>query len=191
MDKSKTELALLIQHFEVHNRTEGKSPRTCEWYMEVLGLFSAWLKDQGMATSLSNIGETEVRRFILHLQEKPGIKGPISTHTIANRVWALRAFFAWVHRKGYTQNHILENLKVPKTKEVIIEPLTRKEIVRMFAAINPRTSMGSRNTALISLFLDAGLRLSECATLLDKDVHLDDRYVKVQGKGNKERPQTQ
>ena len=68
MDKSKTELALLIQHFEVHNRTEGKSPRTCEWYMEVLGLFSAWLKDQGMSTSLGDIGEAH---FVpLNLSEK-------------------------------------------------------------------------------------------------------------------------
>ena len=39
MYKSRSDLSVLMQHFEVHNRTEGKSPRTVGWYNEVLGLF--------------------------------------------------------------------------------------------------------------------------------------------------------
>ncbi|MCH8988223.1 MAG: hypothetical protein IIA92_05385 [Chloroflexi bacterium] len=44
IDKSKTDLSVLIQHFEVHNKTEGKSPRTVGWYNEVLGMFIKWLR---------------------------------------------------------------------------------------------------------------------------------------------------
>ena len=93
MDKSKTDLSVLKQHYEVHNRTEGKSPRTVGWYNEVLGLFMRWLGEDGSSTAIGDIDENTVRRFILHIQERPGIKGHASTHTVANRVRALKAFF--------------------------------------------------------------------------------------------------
>ena len=53
--------------------------------------------------------------------------------------------------------------------------------------MNPNTALGARNTALYSLMLDTGLRLSEVATLQEADVHIEERYAKVMGKGSKER----
>jgi hypothetical protein len=67
MDKSNVDLSVLIQHFEVHNCTEGKSPRTVGWYNEVLGMFLRWLKDEGLPTALRDIGEPEVRQFIMYI----------------------------------------------------------------------------------------------------------------------------
>ena len=68
-----------------------------------------------------------------------------------------------------------------------IEILTEEEIKRIFSSINPNTAMGARNTAIYSLMLDTGLRLTEVVTLKYRDVHLGERYVKVLGKGDKER----
>lgn len=187
MDKSGIDLSVLTQHFEVHNRTEGKSPRTVGWYNEVLNMFLKWLKEEGKPTDLKSIGATEVRQFILYIQSKPRAKGSMSTHTVANRVRALKAFFAWLHRKGYTKEDVLKDVHQPKTLEQVIEPLTQEEIDRIYAAINPNTALGARNTAIVSLLLDAGLRLSEAVSLKESDVHLEDRYVKVLGKGSKER----
>ncbi|MCH8802276.1 MAG: site-specific integrase [Chloroflexi bacterium] len=99
MDKSSTDLSVLKQHFEVHNRTEGKSPGNLGWYNEVLGLFIRWLNEDGSSTAIWDNDENTVRRFILHIQAKPGINGPMSTHSVANRVRALKAFFAWLGRK--------------------------------------------------------------------------------------------
>ena len=53
--------------------------------------------------------------------------------------------------------------------------------------MNVKTMIGSRNTALLSLMLDTGVRLSEAAGLGEGDVHIEDRYIKVMGKGFKER----
>jgi len=75
MDKSQTDISVLIHHFEVHNRTEGKSPRTVEWYNQVLGMFYRWLTKEGLSTSLGSIREQEARRFVLYIQGKPGLKG--------------------------------------------------------------------------------------------------------------------
>ena len=94
MDKLNIDLRRLKEHFDVHNRTENKSPRTVGWYNEVLGMFIKWLGEHGFSTNLGSVGESEVRQFILYIKEKPGINGPMSSHSVSNRVRALRAFFS-------------------------------------------------------------------------------------------------
>ena len=111
----------------------------------------------------------------------------MSSHTVYNRVNALRSFFAWLGKRRYTNGNVLTDLKQPKTARLIIEPLTTEEIGKVFAEINANTSIGARNAALISLMLDTGLRVSEVADLEEGDVHLEEQYVKVMGKGGKER----
>ena len=183
MNPEKLELSELVDKFLVHKRSE----RTVEWYQQALGLFQAWLEEEGMSTRLDDLGEDEMRLFILHLKGRPGLRGPASSHTVNNRVRAMRAFFNWLYEKDYTECHRLLKVRPPKPRELEIEILTDEEIDRIFAAINPGTVLGARNTAIFSLMLDAGLRLTEVVTLKHRDVHLDKRYVKVLGKGDKER----
>ena len=187
MDDAGIPLAQLKRIFEVHNVTEGKSPYTVKWYNDVLNLFIRWLESSGKSTLLSDITEMDVREYILHIMRQPGVRGPVSSHTVSNRVRAIRAFFAWLARTGYTDTHLLQNLKVPKTAQRIVEPLTRDEVERLFSCMNSSTIVGARNTALLSLMLDTGIRLSETAGLGVFDVHIEDRYIKVMGKGFKER----
>ena len=187
MEKGTINLSRLIKHFESFNRSEGKSPRTLEWYTYVLEFFHDWLEESGMSTALKDIGEEEVREFVLYLQERRVNGRLLSSHTVANRVRGLKGFFSWLGRQRYTEVNVLEKLKVPKTDEKLVEPLTPKEVDRLFSAINAKSALGARNSAMVALFLDAGLRLSELTNLKEEDVHLDDRYIKVMGKGSKER----
>ena len=188
MDSTTTDLATVKKHFELHNKTDGKSERTVGWYNEVLGLLLRWLQNQSRPTTLDTIDEMVVREFIADLQRRPGSKSTtMSSHSIYNRVNALRSFFGWLHRQGYTDRHVLEGLKQPRTSKLVIEPLNQDEIDRIFTAINPDTILGARNTAIVTLMVDAGLRLSEVASLKLEDVHLESRYVKVMGKGASER----
>jgi integrase/recombinase XerD len=99
----------------------------------------------------------------------------------------MRAFFNWLYEKDYTECHRLLKVRPPKPRELEIEILTDEEIERTFASINPHTVLGARNTAIYSLMLDTGLRLTEVVTLKYQDAHLDNRYVKILGKGDKER----
>ena len=187
MEKGNIDLSRLIKHFESFNRSEGKSPRTLEWYTYVLEFFRHWLEEGGLSTALKDLGEDEVRDFILYLQERQVNGRLLSSHTVANRVRGLKGFFSWLGRQGYTKLNLLEGLKVPKTDEKVVEPLTAMEVDRLFSAINAKSALGARNSAMVALFLDAGLRLSELANLKEEDVHLDDRFIKVMGKGSKER----
>ena len=129
-----------------------------------------------------------IREFLLDLQGRPGSRGrTMSSHSMYNRVNALRSFFAWLYRKGYSKQHILEGLRQPRTAKLVIEPLSQDDIDRIFSAINPDTALGARNSAIVSLMLDTGLRLSEVSNLKEHDVHFENRFVKVMGKGSIER----
>ena len=146
----KLDLGKLSERFEVHNRSDGKSSRTVEWYNQTLDIFAGWLAEEEMSNCLDDIGEDEVRLFVLHLQGRKGLWSDASSHTVNNRVRALRGFFNLLYRQGYTECHRLENLKPPKVWQKEIEILTDDEIERVFASVNPNTAMGARNTAIYS-----------------------------------------
>ena len=82
MDKSNIDISVVISHFEIHNRSEGKSPRTVQWYNEMLDMFYRWLKDEGLPTTLGSVGEMEARRFVLYIQKRPGLKGATATNQL-------------------------------------------------------------------------------------------------------------
>lgn len=67
MSATNTELTLVMNHFDVHNRTEGKSERSCLWYQEVLSMFRKWLAANGLSTAMAEASELTVRQFILDL----------------------------------------------------------------------------------------------------------------------------
>ncbi len=188
MDRSHTELSVLKHHYQVHNRTEGKSPCTVEWYDEVLGFLLRWPNEAGRPTNLGAIDEMVIREFLLYLKGRPGTKGPtMASSTMYNRVNALKSFFSWLHRQEYTKENLLSKLKLPKVTQQIIEPLTPDEVAAIFRMMPTNTPWGARDGAIVSLMLDSGVRLSELANLKEADVHLEDQWVKVLGKGSKER----
>ena len=150
------ELGALAKEFELHNRSEGKSPRTVQWYNDVLDLFEGWLESEDMSTGLADLGSKEVRQFILHLQERPGLRGPASSHTVNNRVRALRAFFSWLHRQGYTEENKLKGVRPPKVQSKVIDILTDSEIAAVFAALNTGALSGGALSRHI--LPDAGYR---------------------------------
>jgi site-specific recombinase XerD len=187
MDKSTTQLADLVYYFDTFNRSEGKSPSTLRWYRQTLGLFLGWLIETGRATTLGDTGEYVVREFILWLQERRVNGHKLTVPTVNSWVRALRAFFNWLYQEGYTDSHLLERLRPPPVPRVMVDTLSDEEIASILASLDRSTMAGSRNTAILVLFLDTGLRLSELVGLKTKDIHMEDQYVKVMGKGSKER----
>ena len=94
MASRKLDLTTLILQFEVHNRSEGKSSATVAWYNEALEFLLRWLQEEGMSTLLEDLGEEEVRQFVLYFQTRKGNRGFVSSNTVNNRVRAFRAFFS-------------------------------------------------------------------------------------------------
>ena len=187
MEKRNIQLQDLIRYFDTYNRSDGKSPSTLRWYNQALNMFLGWLIETGRPTTLGSIDEDTVREFILWFQERLVHGHKIKVPTVNNRVRALRAFFNWLYHKGYTETHLLQDIKPPRLPQVMVDTLSDEEIASIMASLDRSTVTGSRNAAILALLLDAGLRLAELVGLKAQDVHLEDQYVKVMGKGSKER----
>jgi site-specific recombinase XerD len=176
------ELEKLVMHFAQSNRAEGKSPKTIAWYSDMIYGFIRFLADTGRGSVLANFDITIVREFIIHEQERG-----LSAFSVQDKVRALRAFASWLYRENYTTDQVLYNLKMPKAPKYLIEPLTNAEIDQLIKSQNPLTGLGCRNIAILVLLLDTGLRISELSGLRSDNADIEDGYLKVMGKGSKER----
>jgi len=186
----------LISRYDLSNQAEGKSPKTVAWYTEMLTAFSGFLKVKHHCHNLLAFDINNVRDYILYLRHKPKYQGhpytperdkPISPKTVQCHVRALKAFSSWLYAEGYISENRLKNLKIPKAPVTIIEPLTPEEIKKITASINKKSFTGSRNYTIFTTLLDTGLRASEAAGITLNNLNLTDGYIKVMGKGSKER----
>ena len=94
---------------------------------------------------------------------------------------------SWLYTEDYTTHNRLQNLKLPKAPSKIIEPLTPQEIKKVASSINRNSYSGERNHTMLVTLLDSGLRASEAAGIILANLNLKDGYIKITGKGNKER----
>jgi site-specific recombinase XerD len=132
--------------------------------------------------TLANLDIVSVREFVVHEQGRG-----LSPYSVQGKVRVLKVFSSWLFNEGYTSENILLALKVPKAPLNLIEPLTDQEIEKILGYQNPLTALGSRNIAIFVLLLDSGLRVSELCSLKYEDAHIEEGYLKVFGKGSKER----
>lgn len=186
----------LITRYALSNQADGKSPKTIAWYRDILNQFSAYLKTERYPCHLSAISLDIIRGYVLYLRHKPKFKGHpftptqadyLSPRTVQCHVRALKAFSSWLYAEGYTPENRLKNLKIPKAPVAVVEPLTPGEIKKVTASINKKSPTGTRNYALLATLLDTGLRASEAAGITLTNLNLADGYIKVMGKGSKER----
>ncbi|MFC1909423.1 tyrosine-type recombinase/integrase [Chloroflexota bacterium] len=186
----------LIKRYELANRAEGKSPRTIPWYTEMLMSYSRYMKVELQCHDLSAFNIDNVRSYVIYLQNKPKFHGHpfipqqnklLSPRTVQCHVRALKAFASWLYAEGYTDQNILANLKMPKATSKVMEPLTPQEIKKVVSSINRQSYSGERNHAVLVTLLDSGLRASEAAGITLDNLNLKDGYIKITGKGNKER----
>jgi len=186
----------LVREFEVRNSCLNRSPKTISWYSNNLRLFVEFLRRNGYSLSIRDISAREVKEFILYLRQKnrydghpltPTQTGKLSPQTIRAHVETLKAFFAWLHREGHVESNALEHLEFPKVPRKLKEVLTKEEVDRLLASFDRRTPLGCRNSTILMTLLDTGLRCAELTNLKLNDVHVDRGYMKVMGKGARER----
>ena len=186
----------IIRRYALSNRAAAKSERTVGWYTDILKSFAKYLKEEGNSLAISSFNTDNVRKYVLHLRDKPRFSGhpftpqqgsPLSPQTIRGHVRGLKAFSTWLCREGYTEQNQLKTLQLPKAPLKIMEPLTPEEINNIVASIDKNSATGSRNRVMFIALLDTGLRASELANATLGNLNLKDGHIKVMGKGAKER----
>jgi transposase len=99
-------------------------------------------------------------------------------------VRALRAFATWLHKAGYRQENVLADVRPPRTHKAVVETLTEAEIEALLQSVDRTCAIGVRDHALITTYFDTGARCGELLALTLEDVHLDEGWLLLDGKGD-------
>lgn len=191
MDKSDVSLKSLLEEYLVACKLEGKSPKTIRGYREKLSRFV-----QAVDGTLADFNLAAVRAYVARLQETrrfethpctPVSDKLLSPMTVRNHIRVLTAFASWLQREDYQKDNVLAKLRVPKAPRKLMQTLNSEEVARILGCLNINTASGCRDAAMVSLFLDTGLRLAELLDLSLSELHLENEWLKVMGKGQKER----
>jgi integrase/recombinase XerD len=154
-----------------------RSPRTVDAYRRDLAALAAFLKKPIADATLE-----ELELYTAQLRAD-GLAGA----TIARRTAAARSFFRHQQLLGARDDNPAAGVALPRRERALPRTLSPGEAVRLIEAANGTQPRALRDQALVELLYGAGLRVSEAMGLAKAGVDLDDRLVRVVGKGSKER----
>lgn len=176
-----TTLAPLIRRYIRYLKLERNySPNTIDAYRHDLHLLLIHLSGQGLTPI--DVKLDDLQRFAAWIHER-GI-GPKSQARILSGV---RTFYHYLVVDGYLEVDPTELLESPHLPKHLPEYLTTEEVDRLEAAIDLTSAEGHRNRAIIEVFFSCGLRVSELVELKLSNLFLNERFMRVVGKGGKER----
>lgn len=138
--------------------------------------FCLFLKNK----DISNITSNDIRNYINFISNNNKDK------TIARKVVSIRTFFNYLMKEKKIDINPCEKIELPKIKKTLPKILTEEEINKLLD-FNPNTALEYRNYAMIHILYAAGLRVSELVNLTINDINFIDNYVRIYGKGKKER----
>ncbi len=160
---------------------KGASARTDEAYLRDLARFATFARLKG-ANAPSNVGAKTLREYVYHLKDLG-----LAPSSIRRNVSAVRSYFRFMLDEGHLVRDPSERLETPKRWRTLPEVLTVDEVERLIAAPSLDEPLAFRDRAMLELAYGAGLRVSEWITVGVRDVLMDERLVRVFGKGGKER----
>lgn len=111
----------------------------------------------------------------------------ISKRSQARRLSALKSFFKWLMMEGMIEENPCDMTDAPKLGTYLPDVLSVEEVEAVMEAIDTSTHLGLRDRAIIETLYGCGLRVSEAVGLRISNLYLDEGFIKVQGKGSKER----
>jgi integrase/recombinase XerD len=188
--------AQIIETYVLSCITEGKSPKTIEWYTSNLRRFSRYLDEREPGLSIERIGVTEARGFIYHLQhdvrrweEKTDVwdEKPLSAHSVQGYARTMKAFWSWLVAEGVIERNVMSRLKLPKVPRRVMPTFSGDELRRMLGLLDRKTALGFRDYVVLLVLLDTGIRLSELVMLETRSIDFGQSCFPVKGKGGKER----
>jgi len=133
--------------------------------------------------SLKYIKPSNLTEFTIFLKKKK-----LAASTIARNISSIRGMYRYLTSKNEVNFGILNLFESPKIERKIPDTLEKQDVDRMISSnISKREKLIMRNRTIIMLLATTGLRISELSTLKKEDVNLEEKYIRVVGKGNRER----
>jgi len=173
-----TSLDLIDQFLDSLWVESGLSENTLSAYGSDLKIFSKWLKNK----TLVDVEESDVALF-LESRYKQGISGRSSARILSS----LRRFYGYLQREGIVETDPAALIEAPHIGRVLPESLSEKDVDLLLDAPEITDVLGFRDKVMLEILYATGLRVSELIALKLGQVSFRQGFVRVIGKGNKER----
>ena len=182
-------LARLIDSFEIHLKGRQMSAKTVSTYCRAARSLSGWLETEKSITAAADVDRSALELYFAWMTVNGGRDGTgRKPGGVSVDYRALQQFFKWADE---IEDEITPNPMAKMRPPVVPDPetpvLRDEEITRLLKVCEGKDFMARRDTAMISLLLDTGVRLSELANLKVDEVNVADREAYVMGKGRRAR----
>jgi site-specific recombinase XerD len=189
----------LLEGFLFSLQAEGRSPQTHSFYSKLLGCLVKYSKSHFWPNYVDDLEVKHFREFLTWIATRrfEYVAGNNCRRTVeprASKAWryykAIRRLFNWSIEEGLIRENPIKGLHFKAPPPPPIEPYALDELKKFLAVCdldikNGARFTGLRNKAMLLLFLDSGLRSGELAFLKLSDIDMEQRIVRVLGKGNK------
>jgi integrase/recombinase XerD len=175
--------AASIKEFKNYLQLEKSlSGNSVEAYLRDIGKLDRFLEKNYPNTNPEQVNREHLEGFLFHLHELK-----MNDRSQARIISGVRAFYKFLLLEDLIDNDPSQLLDLPKLRRKLPDTLSYGEISSIINAIDLSTPEGQRNKAIFETLYSCGLRVSELTGLKISDMFMDDGFVKVKGKGNKER----
>ena len=160
---------------------KGASPKTVEAYGRDLRSFFLWLESQKVS-SLTDVDRELIAAYLLELNSRK-----LAPASLKRMVASLKGFYKFCVRESIIEVDPTSTLRLPKVPDKLPEVLSIEQISTLLDQVFPPSSAGTRDKAMLEVLYGCGLRVSELIALDRTGVLADDGYLRVTGKGDKQR----
>ena len=169
---------LIDQFIDFYWLTTGASKNTLSAYRSDLKIFSKWLNN----ISLIDVDKKQIQDYFSYRKDSN-----ISASTQSRMLTCLHSFYQFLSDKKNLAIDPTEQLDYPKLEKKLPIFLNVQEVERLLEAPNSKSLFGQRDRAMLELLYSCGLRVSELINLSYHNINLKDEFIRIHGKGNKER----
>lgn len=171
-----------IKNYQSYLRIErGLSKNTVDNYSFDIERLCLFLEENNISVSPIKIGEETIQQFIYSISKE------VNPRSQARIISGLKSFFSYLIFEDYRLDNPMELIETPKTGRKLPDTLSVEEIDALISAIDLSSNEGERNRAMLETLYGCGLRVSELVSLKISDLFFDEGFIKITGKGNKQR----
>ena len=171
-----------IKSYQSYLRIErGLSKNTIDNYTFDIERLCLFLDENSISVSPLNINEETIQLFIYSVAKE------VNARSQARIISGLKSFFSYMLFEDYRTDNPLELIETPRIGRKLPDTLSIIDIDRLIAAIDLSSNEGERNRAILETLYGCGLRVSELVSLKISDLFFDEGFIKITGKGNKQR----